>query len=67
MLLIILEILKGQPAGSTARRHYFQGKRFIPAAVANPAVMMPSHGSGADETFLREYQVQETIQQAARI
>jgi hypothetical protein len=62
VILIILEILERQSAGSAARRHYFQGKRSIPAAGTDPAILMPRHGSGTEETFFRENQVQKTIQ-----
>ena len=67
VILIILEILERQSAGSAARRHYFQGKRPIPAAGTDSAILMPRHGSGTEETFFRENQVQYTIQQFARM
>ena len=67
VVLLILEILERQAAGSAARRHYFQGKRSVPAAGTDPAILMPRHGSGTEEAFFRENQVQKTIQQPARI
>jgi len=67
VILIIIEILERQSAGSAARRHYFQGKGSVPAAKADTAILMPRHGSGTEEAFFRENQIQKAIQQSARI